>query len=166
MPMTRLIMKARHATTTEGLRLDTELMFSSATNEWPTPQGFFDKLNSEFSFTLDPCCTSASAKCEKFFDLAVNGLSQDWTADRVFMNPPYGRQIGAWMRKAYESSLGGALVVCLVPARTDTAWWHEYAMRGECRFIRGRLKFGDAKYSAPFPSAVVVFRPYKGLLCK
>ena len=73
------------------------------------------------------------------------------------MNPPYGREIGAWMKKAYESSLQGAMVVCLVPARTDTKWWHDYAIKGEIEFIRGRLKFGKSKNSAPFPSAVVVF---------
>ena len=73
------------------------------------------------------------------------------------MNPPYGREIGKWMRKAYESSLYGATVVCLVPARTDTAWWHDYAMKGEVEFVRGRLKFGGSKASAPFPSAIVTF---------
>jgi len=76
-----------------------------------------------------------------------------------WMNPPYGRTIGKWMRKAYESSLTGSTVVCLVPARTDTAWWHDYAIKGEVRFLRGRLKFGGSANSAPFPNAVVIFRP-------
>lgn len=138
----------------------TSVHFSSATPEWYTPQEFFDKLNAEFGFTLDPCCTHENAKCEKHFTEAENGLAQSWHGETVFMNPPYGRTIGDWMRKAYEScNRNGAQVVCLVPARTDTAWWHEYAMKGEIRFIRGRLKFGGAVDSAPFPSAVVIFRP-------
>jgi phage N-6-adenine-methyltransferase len=119
-------------------------------------------LNAEFEFTLDPCATAANAKCVRFFTLEQDGLAQEWTG-RVFMNPPYGRQIGSWMRKAWESAGSTAeLVVCLVPARTCAAWWHEYAARGEVRFLRGRLRFGGAKSSAPFPSAVVVFRNSEG----
>jgi phage N-6-adenine-methyltransferase len=134
--------------------------FSSATNEWATPQAFFDELNAEFRFTLDPCCTHENAKCARHFTAAEDGLKESWAYERVFMNPPYGREIGKWMKKAYESSnLLGSLVVCLVPARTDTHWWHDFAAKGEVRFIRGRLKFGDGKNSAPFPSAVVIFRP-------
>lgn len=125
---------------------------------WETPQSFFDRLNAEFCFTLDVCATKDNAKCDRFFTKSCDGLFQDWTG-RCWMNPPYGREIGKWMKKAYESALNGALVVCLVPARTDTSWWHNYAMRGEIQFIRGRLKFGGSKNSAPFPSAVVVFRP-------
>ena len=132
--------------------------FSSATDMWSTPQEFFDRLDSEFGFTLDVCSTHDNAKCERHFTEAEDGLSQVW--DGVcWMNPPYGRTIGKWMRKAYESSLTGATVVCLVPARTDTAWWHDYAVKGEVRFLRGRLKFGGSINSAPFPSAVVIFRP-------
>jgi len=133
--------------------------FSSATVEWPTPQGVFNELNAEFGFTLDPCATHENAKCEKYFTMADDGLKQDWGKETVFMNPPYGRTIKNWMKKAYESSLGGATVVCLPPARTDTKWWHDYAMKGEIRLIKGRLKFGDSKSSAPFPSAIVIFRP-------
>ncbi|BEV15112.1 DNA N-6-adenine-methyltransferase [Herbaspirillum sp. DW155] len=134
--------------------------FSSATPEWYTPQEVFDSLNSEFSFTLDPCSTHENAKCARHFTKDDDGLAQSWHGERVFMNPPYGREIADWMRKAYEASCHyGALAVCLVPARTDTSWWHEYAMKGEVRFLRGRLKFGGAKTNAPFPSAVVVFRP-------
>jgi len=139
--------------------------FSSETDMWATPQDFFDKLNFIYSFTLDPCSTKDNAKCSHFFTEQDNGLNQDWAGHRVFMNPPYGRTIGQWMKKAYEESLKGALVVCLVPARTDTAWWHNFAIKGDIEFLRGRLKFGDAKNSAPFPSAVVVFKP-KELLCK
>lgn len=136
-----------------------KLHFSSESAEWPTPQPFFDGLNAEFGFTLDPCCTHASAKCTSYFTAEDDGLAQPWAPHRVFMNPPYGRTIGAWMRKAYEESKSGALVVCLVPSRTDTVWWHDYAARGEVRFVRGRLKFGGHKNSAPFPSAVVIFKP-------
>lgn len=134
--------------------------FSSATPEWYTPQEFFDRLNAEFAFTLDPCSTHENAKCVRHFTMSDNGLSQSWAGESVFMNPPYGREIGEWMRKAYDScNQSGATVVCLVPARTDTNWWHEYAMKGEIRFIKGRLKFGGAQTNAPFPSAVVIFRP-------
>jgi len=132
--------------------------FSSKTDLWATPQNFFEKYNSKYMFTLDVCANKENAKCEKFFSIDDDGLAQNWIGV-CWMNPPYGREIGKWMQKAYQSSLLGAIVVCLVPARTDTAWWHEYAMRGEIEFIRGRLKFGGSLNSAPFPSAVVVFNP-------
>lgn len=133
--------------------------FSSKTCEWPTPQVFFDPLDDEFRFTLDPCCTDENAKCARHFTVREDGLTQSWRGERVFMNPPYGREISKWMEKAYRESKDGATVVCLVPARTDTAWWHDFAMKGEIRFHRGRLKFEGASNSAPFPSAVVIFRP-------
>lgn len=129
--------------------------FSSASDMWETPQDFFDALNSEFNFTLDVCATPENTKCDKFYTQAQDGLKQPWHG-HVWMNPPYGREIGAWMQKA--ATCTASVVVCLVPARTDTAWWHDYATKGEIRFIRGRLKFGGHKNSAPFPSAVVVFR--------
>ena len=128
--------------------------FMSKTDEWETPQGFFDKLNTEFGFTLDVCATPKNTKCVRYFSKADDGLRLSWADERCWMNPPYGREIGKWMKKAKDS---GALVVCLVPARTDTAWWHDYVIKGEVRFIRGRLKFGGQKNSAPFPSAVVIF---------
>lgn len=130
--------------------------FSSKTDEWSTPQYLFDKLNAEFFFNLDPCATKENAKCERFFTKEDNGLSKDWSGLRVFMNPPYGKQIRKWVQKAKESN---ATVVCLLPARTDTFWWHEYVMGAEVRFIRGRLKFGGSENEAPFPSAIVIFRP-------
>lgn len=131
--------------------------FSSETDLWSTPQDFFERLDDEFHFTLDPCATIDNAKCQRFFTVEDDGLAQNWDGERVFMNPPYGRGIGAWVKKAYESK---ALVVCLLPARTDTRWWHDYVIGGgaEVRFIKGRLKFGKAIYNAPFPSAVVIFR--------
>lgn len=133
-----------------------DVHFSSATDLWATPQDFFDIYNERFGFEVDVCATNDNAKCERFFTKEDDGLAQEWRGI-CWMNPPYGRAIGDWMRKAYESSLDGATVVCLVPARTDTRWWHDYAMKGEVEFIKGRLKFGDAKNSAPFPSAIVVF---------
>jgi phage N-6-adenine-methyltransferase len=138
---------------------DLAVHFSSATDEWATPQWLFDALGREFAFTLDPCATRENAKCPRFFTRDDDGLAQDWSDDVVFMNPPYGAMISRWMWKAHISARKGATVVCLVPARTDTAWWHNYAMRGEVRLLRGRLKFGNATNSAPFPSAIVIFRP-------
>ena len=124
--------------------------------KWSTPQDVFDALNAEFGFTLDVCALPDNAKCERFFTPYDDGLRQQW--DGVcWCNPPY-RGIEKWMRKAYESSLDGATVVCLVPSRTDTKWFHDYAIKGEIRFIRGRLRFGGAKWNAPFPSAIVIFR--------
>jgi phage N-6-adenine-methyltransferase len=138
------------------------VMGASRSVEWPTDPQVYARLDAEFGpFTLDPCATAENAKCPAFFTRAEDGLVQTWTG-RVFMNPPYGREIGRWMRKAWEASQTTAeLVVCLVPARVDTAWWHDWAGRGETRLLRGRLKFGEAKSSAPFPSAVVVFRNAK-----
>ena len=135
-----------------------DVHFSSATEMWATPQDFFDRYDAMFGFELDVCASPENAKCARFFTEAEDGLSQQW-AGVCWMNPPYGKTIKQWMAKAYESSLQGATVVCLVPARTDTAWWHDYAMRGQIEFIRGRLKFGGHQNSAPFPSAVVTFWP-------
>ena len=131
---------------------------SSKTCEWETPRLYFEMLDRIYKFDLDVCATKENAKCKRFFTKEQDGLKQKWDGT-CWMNPPYGREIGAWVRKAYESSLEGATVVCLLPARTDTAWWHDYAMKGKITFLRGRLKFGGSKNSAPFPSAVVVFRP-------
>lgn len=131
--------------------------FSSKTDQWATPQWFFDKYNNIFNFTLDVCADEFNKKCDRYYTKEQDGLSQEWDG-MCWMNPPYGREIIKWMQKAYESSLTGATVVCLVPSRTDTKWWHEYAIKGEIEFIKGRLKFGNVKNSAPFPSAIVVFK--------
>ena len=131
--------------------------FSSKTDLWYTPQDFFKKYDDVYKFETDVCATDDNAKCAKYYTEEMDGLSQEWRGI-CWMNPPYGRTIGKWMKKAYESSLEGATVVCLVPARTDTNWWHDYAMKGDIEFIKGRLKFGGSKNSAPFPSAVVVFK--------
>ena len=131
-------------------------MLSSKSNEWATPQELFDELNQEFRFTLDPCATHENAKCEKYYTVTEDGLSKDWTGETVFCNPPYGRQIGKWVAKAYNTK---TTTVMLIPARTDTSYFHDYIYgRTEIRFIRGRLKFGDGKKDAPFPSMIVVFR--------
>lgn len=129
------------------------------TIEWETPQAFFDRYNAQYRFTLDACASPTNAKCTRYFTKDDDGLAQDWGTHTVWMNPPFGRELPAWMHKAYTSSLGGATVVCLVPARVDTRWWHDYAERGAYHFPKGRLKFGGAPYNAPFPCAVVVFLP-------
>lgn len=149
---------------------------SSVTDQWSTPQSYFNSLTSEFSFTLDVCALASSAKAPIWYGpdhqdpTKRDGLVQDWTADAaggvVWMNPPYGRNgISDFMHKAMAESDRGATVVCLVPARTDTAWFQDTALarqaagRAEIRFIRGRLKFGNSKNPAPFPNCLVVFRP-------
>ena len=138
----------------------TPALFSSARDDWETPQFLFDGLNAEFGFELDVCASSSNAKCNTYFDKTANGLAQPWSGV-CWMNPPYGRTIEKWVHKAfYESQLRGALVVCLLPARTDTRWWHKYVSRAsEVRYLKGRLKFAGAENSAPFPSAVVIFKP-------
>lgn len=133
-------------------------MMSSNTPEWATPQSFFEALNKEFSFTLDPCSTHENAKCQKHYTKEDDGLSKNWGGEVVFCNPPYGRELPKWVKKCYEESQN-ADVVMLIPARTDTRWFHDYIYgKAEIRFIKGRLKFGDAKQSAPFPSMVVIYR--------
>lgn len=143
--------------------MKTETLFSSKSDDWETPQGLFDSLHAKYNFDLDVCATAENAKCARYFTPEQDGLKQDWTGV-CWLNPPYGRQIGLWMAKALEASQAGATVVCLVPSRTCTAWWHDYAEKGEYYFIRGRLKFGGSPNSAPFPSAIVVFRPRRTFL--
>lgn len=142
--------------------MNTELMFSSKTDQWSTPQDFFDSLDREFSFTLDPCADSSNHKCDKYFIREDNGLNQSWRGETVFCNPPYGKAIKDWVKKCYEEARQpDTTVVLLIPARTDTAYFHDYIYKRpdvEIRFLRGRLKFGDGKNSAPFPSMVVIFR--------
>lgn len=136
-----------------------DLMFSSKTDMWATPQDVFDKLNEEFNFNTDVCASSTNAKCSHYYTEQDNGLLQDWKGT-CFMNPPYGRTIGQWVSKAYKESTKGATIVCLLPSRTDTRWWHDNIIDNdaEVRFIKGRLKFGGHNNSAPFPSAIVIFR--------
>ena len=140
--------------------MNTKLMFSSVKDDWETPQDLFDELDDEFHFTLDAASSNLNAKCEKHYTVEDDGLSQSWAGNNVFLNPPYGRNMKDWMRKAYEESQAeNTIVVVLVPARTDTAWFHDYVYgKAELRFLRGRLKFGGCENSAPFPSLVVVYR--------
>ena len=143
-------------------------LFSSATDLWSTPQDFYDKLDREWGFLLDVCATRENAKAPIYFTQEQDGLAKDWAhvikangypgRKRVWMNPPYGREIGKWMKKAHEEAQKGLTVVCLVPARTDTKWWHDHVWgHATVEFVRGRLKFGGSKNSAPFPSAVVIY---------
>lgn len=134
-------------------------LVSSNTNEWGTPQKLFDILNDEFHFTLDPCCTDKNHKTDKYYTLREDGLNQDWSGECVFMNPPYGYQTSRWIEKAYEESQKGAVVICLITARTDTSYWHDIIFKyaAQIRFIRGKIKFDGAKWNAPFASAIVIF---------
>ena len=145
-------------------------MYSSESAEWPTPAPLFAALDAEFRFTLDVCASPGNAKCARYFTRADDGLAQPWTG-AAFMNPPYGTEIGKWVAKARREAACGAVVVCLLPARTDTGWWHNDVMAAasEIRFICGRLSFGgglqdaakarSGAHNAPFPSVIVVFAP-------
>lgn len=131
-------------------------LFSHKTDEWETPQDLFDELDREFGFEIDVCATEQNHKCERFYDQEFDGLAQDWQTMTVWCNPPYSN-ISAWCKKCAEHN---GIAVMLVPARTDTKWFHEYCYKKpnvEIRFIKGRLKFGNSKNSAPFPSMIVVF---------
>lgn len=137
--------------------------YSSKSVEWETPLELFQELNGEFGFTLDPCATKFTAKCNKFFTKEEDGLLQDWSEDTVYVNPPYGREIKDWVAKAYQEYIKGATVVMLLPARTDTKWFHDYIYNtgAEIRFLKGRVKFLQNKeelHPAPFPSMIVVFK--------
>lgn len=132
--------------------------------EWETPPEIFDPLDREFRFTLDPCATEKTARCLLYFTESENGLAKEWGRHRVFMNPPYGREIYEWTKKARESAKSGALVVGLLPASTDLSWWHEDVLgaQAEIRYIRGRVRFlngGPYRASGFFPSVIVVWRP-------
>lgn len=135
------------------------VLFKSGSTEWETPRDLFDRLDDEFGFTLDVCANSQNKKCVKCHSRAIDGLRVPWSGETCFMNPPYGREIGKWVKKAYEESRNCTTkVVCLLPARTDTRWFHDYIYgKAEIRFLKGRLKFGSAKYNAPLPSMIVIF---------
>lgn len=140
--------------------MNTQVMFSSVKDDWTTPDGLFCDLAREFNFTVDAAASNTNAKCNYYWDKQTDGLAQEWKGHTVFCNPPYGREIGKWVRKGYqEGHKPGTTVVMLIPARTDTAWFHEYIHnKAEVRFLRGRLKFGGGQNSAPFPSMVVIWR--------
>jgi len=138
--------------------------FLSRSQEWATPWNLFRVLDRTLGpYTLDPCATAENAKCRLFYTEKENGLMQDWSREKVFMNPPYGREIGHWIGKAFTESQRGAVVSCLVPARTDTSWWHKYIMKAErVILLRGRVRFISPEGNsspAPFPSAVAHFVP-------
>lgn len=131
-----------------------DVHFSSRAKDWPTLADLFEELNDIFHFDLDACADALNAKCSRYFTKEQNALNQRWEGP-VFMNTPYGRELAAFVRKAYEEPLLGAAVVCLVPGSTDTDWWHRYAKRGRIIYLRGRIRFGNADSSAPFPSVVI-----------
>lgn len=134
-----------------------DVMFSSKSDLWSTPDDFFAELDKEFHFTLDVCATADNAKCDDYYTEAMDGLSLKWDGI-VWCNPPYGRNINKWIKKAVNAALEWATVVMLLPARTDTTWFHELIYRrAEIRFIRGRLKFGGSNNAAPFPSMICIF---------
>lgn len=145
-----------------------KVLLTSLDGTWTTPRTFFDGLDQEFGFGLDAAALSNSTLVPNNWygpdhpdDLRRNAFTRQWDEDTeqpIWLNPPYGKTIGLWMRKASFEASGGATVVCLVPARTDTRWWHDFCIQHEIRFIKGRLKFGESKNSAPFPSAVIVMR--------
>lgn len=141
---------------------DLSVMYSSKSDEWATPQWLFDELNNEFDFTLDACATDENHKCTNYYTIEQNGLAKNWGGQRVFCNPPYS-EIDKWVEKAfYETKCDNTLVCLLIPSRTDTRYFHNYIyQRTEIRFVKGRLKFGDGKGSAPFPSMIVIFRGAK-----
>jgi len=140
-----------------------KIHFSSQKSDWETPDDLFNRLNREFHFTIDVCATKNNAKLPRYITPTANFLDCIFTKrNRCFMNPPYGREISKFIKHAYEQSKYGTLFVCLLPSRTDTKWFHEYCLKGEIRFLKGRLKFKGAKNSAPFPSMIVIFKTLKG----
>jgi len=136
--------------------------FSSKNDEWETPPELFARYDAIYHFNIDVCATSQNTMVPAYWTKQQDSLTQLWAPLTCWMNPPYGRQVGRFVSKAYKESLLGATVVCLLPSRTDTAWWHDYVMKGRITFLRGRLKFrldGEIRHPAPFPSAIVIFRP-------
>jgi site-specific DNA-methyltransferase (adenine-specific) len=149
------------------------VLFSSKSEDWATPRALAAELVKEFGITHDVCASAENAVVPSFWTKDVNALRLTWPdevtpGDVLWMNPPYGRGIGEWVMKAQRcAAVAGVPVVCLLPARTDTAWWQDWIVQGTCavdvevRFLRGRLHFNESKNPAPFPSAVVIFRPKK-----
>ena len=141
--------------------MNTDLFFSCKTDQWETPQDFFDQLDKEFHFTLDPCADEANHKCERYFTKEQDGLQQDWSGETVFCNPPYGRKVGKWVEKCFREVYSGGChcAVLLLFANTDTRWFHDWIYhKAEVRFIKGRLKFGGGRVNSPKPSMVVIYR--------
>lgn len=137
------------------------ILYSSKTDDWYTPQYLFDALNDEFHFDLDPCADETNHKCDLYYTREQDGLKQDWSGKRAFINPPYGKETALWVKKAHDEVLYGdcLLAVMLLAARTDTKYFHEYIYhKAEIRFLKGRIKFGGSKNAAPFPSMIVIYR--------
>lgn len=160
----RTIDASANASVLNAMKAKNNGRYNGNGRNWETPLDVFDPLNREFGFTLDPCATAKSAKCSKFYTESDDGLAQDWGRERVFMNPPYGAEIYAWTRKARLAAQAGALVVGLLPASTDLAWWHDdvIGIADEIRYIRGRVRFltdGPYRASGFFASVIVVWRP-------
>ena len=135
---------------------DFKTRFSSKKQDFETPDNLFNLLNDEFHFTLDVCANSDNKKCKRYFSEQQNGLVQKWEGT-CWMNPPF-IDVGRWVKKAYGESQDGTVVVCLLPSRTNTGWWHDYVMQGEIRFIRGRPKFKGSEHGLPLPLSIVIFR--------
>jgi len=138
--------------------------FSSSRQDWATPQSLFAKVDQEFSFTLDAAASDENTKVlDSYFTEKDNAFSKSWGNNTVWLNPPYGgknKSLQEWVRKAYKESCSGATVVMLIPARTNTNWFHDLALgKGEVRFVRGRPKFGDVTHGLPQPLCYVIFRP-------
>lgn len=147
-----------------------KVLFSSVDTTWETPQEFFNTLNEEFNFTLDPCCLPETAKCNKFYTPKENGLIQDWSGETVFVNPPYGKEINKWAEKCHKEAKKGTVIVMLVPVRTSTRWFHNWIYgHAEIRLLKGKLKFllnKQIKGNAPFASMVVVFNGKNKCHCR
>lgn len=135
-------------------------MFTANKDEWETPQGLFDRLNAKYHFTLDAAASDSNHKCAKYYTKDQDGLAQDWGNDTVYVNPPYGRVIVDWVCKAYETHQRyGNTIVMLLPARTDTRWFHDYVYgQADIEFIKGRLRFSGSQCNAPFPNMIVIFQ--------
>lgn len=135
--------------------------FGSVRDDWATPQSLFKPLDDEFHFTLDVCASEGNKKCKRYIDKKRDGLKGSWgkSGTVCWMNPPFGRGMKDWLAKALAQTMRGVTTVCVIPARTNTAWWHDICMKGEIRFVRGRPKFEGAEHGLPFPIAIVIFRP-------
>lgn len=133
-------------------------LFTSIRPDWETPRWLFQHFDERFHFTLDVCASAANAKCARYFTVQEDGMARPWAGERCWCNPPYGKEIGDWMWKAAAEADSALVITCLIPARTDTAWWHRHvARKAKVIFLRGRVRFEGAKGSAPFPSALAVY---------
>lgn len=134
--------------------------FKSKSTEYETPDDIFKPLQKEFNIILDVCATGKNKKCNKYYDIDIAAFKQDWyKIGNAWMNPPFGKNLKKWVEKAYKESQKGIVVVCLLPVRSNTNWWHEYCMKGEIRFLRGEIKFNNMKRGLWLPFAIVIFKP-------